>query len=80
VDDARRAEMPYCIPTTMTQLTDRDELSSLAARIRDQLAMTCPRLSEETRAVFAIQIAIAEFRPTVATGSPNELGWLNDLN
>jgi hypothetical protein len=64
----------------MTQLTERDELSSLAARIRDQLAHTCPRLSEETRAVFAIQIAIAEFRSTVAAGAATELGWLNDLN
>ncbi|MFL5520070.1 MAG: hypothetical protein ACJ8B6_03985 [Gemmatimonadales bacterium] len=55
-------------------------MSSLAARIRDQLAVTCPRLSDETRAVFAIQIAIAEHRSTVQAGASTELGWLNDLN
>jgi hypothetical protein len=64
----------------MTQLTERDELSSLAARIRDQLALLCPGLTDETRSVFAIQIAIAEFRCAAGTGGPTELGWLNDLN
>jgi hypothetical protein len=64
----------------MTQQTERDELSSLAARIRDQLAQTCPRLSGETRAVFAIQIAIAETRAAMENGAPRELGWLHDLN
>jgi hypothetical protein len=63
----------------MTQQTERDELSSLAARIRDQLAQSCPGLTEETRAVFAIQIAIAETR-AASTGAPRELGWLHDLN
>jgi hypothetical protein len=64
----------------MTQQTERDELSSLAARIRDQLAQSCPGLSEETRAVFAIQIAIAESRAAMENGEPRELGWLHDLN
>ena len=56
----------------MIQELERDELSSLSARIRDQLAESCPGLSEETRAVFAIQIAIAETRPSV--GGVRELG------
>jgi hypothetical protein len=64
----------------MTQQTARDELSSLAARIRDQLAQSCPGLSEETRAVFAIQIAIAETRAAMVNEAPRELGWLHDLN
>lgn len=64
----------------MIQRTESERLSWLAARIRDQLAPLCPGLSEETRAVFAIQIAIAEFRPAVARQGPTELGWLNDLN
>jgi hypothetical protein len=64
----------------MAQQTDRDELSSLAARIRDQLAQSCPGLSEETRAVFAIQIAVAETRSALTNGAPRELGWLIDLN
>jgi hypothetical protein len=65
----------------MKQQTERDELSSLAARIRDQLAHSCPGLSPETRAVFAIQIAIAETRSTTANGGAStELGWLHDLN
>ena len=64
----------------MTQQTERDELSSLAARIRDQLSQSCPGLTEETRAVFAIQIAIAETRAATENGAPRELGWLHDLN
>jgi hypothetical protein len=64
----------------MKQQTERDELSSLAARIRDQLAQSCPGLSEETRAVFAIQIAIAATRAAADSGAPRELGWLHDLN
>jgi hypothetical protein len=64
----------------MKQQTERDELSSLAARIRDQLALSCPGLSPETRAVFAIQIAIAETRSTTANPASTELGWLHDLN
>ena len=64
----------------MPQLTERDELSALAAQIGDQLALVCPRLSDETRAVFAIQIAIAELRPAADREAPTELGWLNDLN
>lgn len=63
----------------MIQHLERDELSSLAARIRDQLAHSCPGLSEETRAVFAIQIAIAETR-SCASGGVRELGWLHELN
>jgi hypothetical protein len=64
----------------MTQQTERDELSSLAARIRDQLGQSCPGLTEETRAVFAIQIAIAETRAATENRAPRELGWLHDLN
>jgi hypothetical protein len=37
-------------------------------------------LSEETRAVFAIQIAIAATRAAAESGAPRELGWLHDLN
>ena len=64
----------------MTLQAERDELSSLAARIRDQLADSCPGLSEETRAVFAIQIAIAETRAATAATASRELGWLHELN
>lgn len=64
----------------MIQQVERDELSGLAARIRDQLAQSCPGLSEETRAVFAIQIALAEIRPSTANMGCREIGWLRDLN
>ena len=63
----------------MTQQAEHDELSSLAARIRDQLAQSCPGLSEETRAVFAVQIALAESRPA-ASSPAREIGWLHELN
>jgi hypothetical protein len=64
----------------MTQQAERDGLSSLAMNIRDQLAHSCPGLSEETRAVFAIQIALAEIRSSSGLGGSRELGWPRDLN
>jgi hypothetical protein len=64
----------------MKQQTQQDGLASLAARIRDQLAQSCPGLSAETRSVFAIQIAIAESRVAMDRDVSRELGWLHDLN
>jgi hypothetical protein len=40
----------------------RTEYSVLAERIDDQLAESCPDLSEESRRAFAAQIAVAQLR------------------
>jgi hypothetical protein len=68
------------VPQLTTLATTTDQLSSLAATIRDELARLCPALSQETRTLFAVQIAVAELRAARGGHVPSELGWPHVLN